>query len=473
MRKCMVSRNFGMIFLIYMLCGCYFLFQFEPSFSFQEKELFFVLIISYFCIAGLLVYAKARYDLYVFEPLFFISLLYIGVFICKPIIDLKNGAMIEHGINVIDGGVKATLILLVSYSMLFYSYYKGHCHIVVRNIGRYERKNFVYDDKSIEEETCDVTVLVISWGIVFLLCLVCMFSQGLSISYIFSLGTSGERVVDESNTALLFLSNFGVTSVTLWLMIITRSRSASIKIILTILEIFYLLIRNGRWLILVIGLAPVVYFYTKHKKSPKASTMMILSLAFLIIFAWMQVNRTAIRTGGGYSGWGEKGLTLEILLSPFESDLNTYRLFYSMVTRFPTDHSYMLGITFAYTIILFVPRVIWNGKPDNPVRTMTEYSLNSEAKQAGTAVANLGEFYANFGIVGCLIGMYLVGWGAQELKKWFTYPTEDRLVMYAIMYPLMFQWVARGNFSGNFYMTIFALSPFIVKNIVKHMSLGR
>ena len=174
-------------------------------------------------------------------------------------------------------------------------------------------------------------------------------------------------------------------------------------------------------------------------------------------------------------GWGADGFTLEKLLAPLESDLSTYRTFYSMVERFPAEYSYMLGQTFLYVLVLFIPRAIWAGKPDNPVRDMIEHSLNKRARASGTAVANIGEFYANFGIFGIVAFMYLIGWITSSLKHavFNSVPgqnkAERKYIAYSIIYPLFFQWIARGNFSGNFYMTIFAMLPFIVMAMVQSL----
>ena len=174
-------------------------------------------------------------------------------------------------------------------------------------------------------------------------------------------------------------------------------------------------------------------------------------------------------------GWGAGGFTLGKLLAPLESDLSTYRTFYSMVERFPAEYSYMLGQTFLYVFVLFVPRAIWAGKPDNPVRDMIERSLNKQARVSGTAVANIGEFYANFGVLGIVAFMYLIGWIASSIKHaiFNSIPCQNRAeskyIAYSIIFPLFFQWIARGNFSGNFYMTIFAMLPFIVISMAQSL----
>ena len=135
--------------------------------------------------------------------------------------------------------------------------------------------------------------------------------------------------------------------------------------------------------------APITLRYLKKGKQPRLLWVILIGVGGLAIFAWMQANRATLASGGAMQGWGADGFTLEKLLAPLESDLSTYRTFYSMVERFPAEYSYMLGQTFLYVLVLFIPRAIWAGKPDNPVRDMIEHSLNKRARASGTAVANI------------------------------------------------------------------------------------
>ena len=134
-----------------------------------------------------------------------------------------------------------------------------------------------------------------------------------------------------------------------------------------------------------------------------------------------------------------------------------------MVTRFPSRYDYLMGSSYLYVAILFIPRALWKGKPDNPIRAIIEHSLNVRARLSGTAVSNIGEIYANFGVAGCAFIMFLIGRGIAWLKRLYQSERDDDLIIYSVMYPLLFQWTARGNFSGNFYVTIFALLPFFFK----------
>ena len=185
----------------------------------------------------------------------------------------------------------------------------------------------------------------------------------------------------------------------------------------------------------------------------------------------MQANRYRLARGDAMVFWGLQDLTLNNLLAPLETDLSTYRAFYSMTVRYPDTYPYMIGKTFFYTLVLFVPRALWAGKPDNPVREMIEHSLNMRARLSGTAVANIGEFYANFGVLGVLAGLYLFGMVLAMLKKRFLEATErkdtDFLCLYAVLFPLLYQWVARGNFCGNFYLTLFAILPYWARLLLR------
>ena len=447
--------NMAGFMAVFLAVGTVLASRFSFSFSAEEVRLYVVLMISYIWIGILILYARKFYDLYVFEPLSFVSAIYIAVFIVKPLIDLRAKHMIEHGVDVSGGGVKATLILLLGYTCLYIGYYLT-----------YDASNMnVLENLPLVEETPEYEPLslYLVWGFSFSMCLLCMFSQGLSIRYIFTLGKVGEVTVSESNTALLFLSNFVVVMISSWMLILFRTKNTAGKVVITILEIIYLIMRNSRWLMLVLMLSPITYYFVKRRRRPRGLYLMLVGLSGLVIFAWMQANRGILATGGAVQGWGEEGLTLAKLAAPFESDLNTYRAFFSMVTRFPSRYGCLMGVSYLYIFILFIPRALWKGKPDNPIRAIIEHSLNGRARISGTAVSNIGEIYANFGVFGCAFVMFLIGRILAWLKTFYQGYRDDDLILYSVMYPLLFQWTARGNFSGNFYVTIFALLPFFFK----------
>lgn len=453
---------------LYVVFGFVLLFQYRLSFNYEETFLFIELMLTYVWTAGLFVFSKIRFHLNLFEPITIVTVIYECIFVIKPIIDLKNHAMVEHGVSVIEGGPKATLLFTLGFTAFYIAYYMKHRKLTYKS-----RLLYHSVDEPIKPDPVRLRVLYVMWVVVFALCIYCMITQGLSLQYIFSFGSEGVRVSDSDNTALLFLANFGVTLATIWLMILVESKNLAIKVIITVLCVIYVLMRNARWLMLVFIVAPVAMYYLKKRKQPRFLLVVLIGVVGLTVFAWMQVNRSTLYSGGAMGGWGDKGFSPELLLSPMETDFSTYRAFYSMVTRYPSQYDYMMGITFLYSLVIMIPRALWPSKPDNPVRDMIEHSLSKTARISGTAVANIGEYYANFGVIGIIACMFIFGRITSWLKlmifdydkRWDTRQRTDMLVMYSIMFPLLFQWIARGNFSGNLYLTFFAVLPFVFYNI--------
>lgn len=463
------NLNRVLLFLLYIFFIILIALRYRNDFNSTEIKLYWTLLAAYLICGGLFVIAKYRHNIYFFEPFVFASVLYFGIFIYRPIEDLYNHSMSGNGMDVSSGGASATILFVCGYVCFYIGYF-----FEFRIKSRDYQKNWEQYGQEYKEETdqdLSSNFALLLWMVSFALCVTALVSTGVSLRYIFSLANEGEKVVNENNTALLFLSNFGVTMITCWLMVLVTPGKKLIKVIITVLSLIYIIMRNGRWLFLIFFIAPFVYYYTKKKSRPNTFALLGVFFLLLIGFAWMQFNRNNIATGRSMTGLFDNWLTIDTLLAPFDSDLTTYKVFYSMVTRFPSEYPFMLGTTFLYVFVLFVPRILWNNKPDNPIRDMIEHSMNNLARRNGSAVANIGEFYANFGIPGIVFLMFLFGKIISKLKQLYENPTKDKLIAYAIILPLLFQWVARGNFSGNFYTTLFAMLPFIIKWFIQKVKL--
>lgn len=457
MLKKKVKPSSIVAFAIYLVIGGLLAISFpDSSYRAVEIELFTALLISYFVVLGLVVIAIAFFDLYVFEPFSIITAIYVGIFILRPFQDLFSHDVSYGGKNLLAYGVKSTVLFTVGFIAFYFGYF---CK---KNTRKKTPRLFV--------KTTDYTLslLVTMWAIFFVFCLICQFSQGFSVRYIFSLGTSGDRDITGNNSLLLFLSNFATSLLVVWLMIVIHVKNNAVRIIITVLTAVYLIMRNSRWLVLIMLLAPIVYYYVKRRRSPKMAYMLTAGFTALVLFAWMQLNRYNIAMGRAVTGFGEEGLTFSLLMSPFDSDLTTYTTFYGMIGNFPGTFPFMFGKTFLYMFVLFVPRIFWPTKPDNPVRDMIEHSLGPLARINGRAVANIGEYYANFGIVGIILLMFLFGFIVSKLKPLYEEASDNRLMLYSVLYPLMFQWTARGNFSSNIYYTLFAFIPIVVLYIAQY-----
>ena len=93
---------------IYLIIGSLLLINFPDftTYSQDERTLYSYLIISYFIVVGLIVIAIIRHRLYLFEPFSFISLLYVCIFIYRPIQDLFLHSISYSGVDLVPFGPK-------------------------------------------------------------------------------------------------------------------------------------------------------------------------------------------------------------------------------------------------------------------------------------------------------------------------------------------------------------------------------
>jgi len=98
---------------------------------------------------------------------------------------------------------------------------------------------------------------------------------------------------------------------------------------------------------------------------------------------------------------------LPILLQKFIVSFLSFENFVQVVRFIPAQVDFLYGRPYLYLTLAFIPRVIW---PDKPI--FTDQLLTSAILPAGPELNTftvLGDFYANFYIVGIILGMFL--WG--------------------------------------------------------------
>ena len=291
---------------------------------------YFVLMIGYIIVVGMFVIAIVRHNVYLFEPIVIVSILYICILIMYPIYDIKRNNMTVWGVDTSSGSIKGTMIFIFSYLSFYFAYYLKKPRITSRFMRGFIGK---LDNLS----TSSITrVAFIIWVLSFVLCIFSEMSSGYSLKYIFSFGTEGTYQSIEDSTALLFLSNFSTTMITAWMYIIIFSRSINIKIAVTTLTAIYVIINNGRWLMLIFGGAFIVYYYIKRKKSPQFFKSLSMLIIIVGIFAVMQAMRTSINEGTSpMDALMSNGFTIDTYLAPFESDFDTYKTYYGIVDNIP------------------------------------------------------------------------------------------------------------------------------------------
>ena len=305
-------------------------------------------------------------------------------------------------------------------------------------------------------------ISLIWWIVSFIACLYVQTSRGFSLSYIFSFGKNISNIGEMKNSGVLFLINFGPTMVMSLILIWNYSRNRVVKINILILTLIYLFMRNGRWLVLIVSLAPIVYFSIKNNKEPSKKKILFLVICGMTILSIMQFVRGNIANHQSLVNTNLREIfSLETYFAPLESDFSTYKAYYAIVEKMPSKLNYLYGEgMIGYTLALGIPRALWPTKPSAASVKVIAATLNERAVMNGQAYPNIGEFYSEFGIIGCFVLMFLYGKISSKIKILCMQNSKSALIVYSCLWPFFFQLTAR-IFSSNIYYMIFAMFPIV------------
>lgn len=439
------------------------------SYNKVERETYKTIIFSYVIFGILLMHSIVIKKAYIFEPIILITAMYMAVFIFMPIHDILAHDTLQHGKYVMDGGVKATIIVTISYVFL-YIFYNNKIVFNKKIKKVIDNKDKSNNNLKINNREKVVHVSLIIWGVCYSLFLLYLITyRGLNLKYILSAGLTGsfnENLITSS--PLAFLGKFGNCLAVPWVYICVYDRNRLKKIVIGILTMIAYFVNGSRYIMIIFLAGPIVYYYTKKKKSPSIITISIVLFVLLISCAFIAVVRNGVRSGASIDF---SSFTINDIFFPFYSNFTLYKTFYGTVQVFPSIHPYQLGRgMFLGTLILFIPRAIWPNKPEEAIKDYIEWSINFRARESGLAYNNIGEYYVEFGIIGCIFFMSLLGYICGKIK--LLYESKNRninsLILYSALYPQIFAIINAGWTPANFYTIVFTILPwFFIKSVTK------
>lgn len=384
----------------------------------------------------------------VFDPMILVTLIYSLIFYITPMIDYYFKNPYYFGFNVIGGSTKGVIISLLGYISFFYLY-------VITSFKK---------DKIIKEINCVkskvIFVNLILWSIGLLLSIFLLKGQGISLSYILSFGAFGD-VLQSKEGSLNFLGMFSYSMIVPWLYLMINVKSKNIKLIITVvtLSVFYL--RGFRFILLIMLLSPLIFYYTSRKRNPPINIIGLTSILTILMIGIIGFIRGDVRSGRE-AKWNE--FNFESIWYGLESNFNIYKAFYRLIEIYDYQNYYTLGKQISYTFIIMIPKFLWSGKPDTPLREILEITLGSYAVSAGAAWPNIGEYFSEFGIIGVVLFMGLLGFLFKKMNYFYknSYLTTHLLVIFSIGYPFIVQIIIRGYTPTNFWMGVFFLVPIYI-----------
>jgi hypothetical protein len=169
------------------------------------------------------------------------------------------------------------------------------------------------------------------------------------------------------------------------------------------------------------------------------------------------------KLAGQLSGFASTVEPLKYLRSGLEASgarLDGLGILCVIVRDTPEKVPYQKGWTLGYIFVSFIPRVLWPGKPG---MTIGEWVYQSYAAEGTTDVAPtwMGELYFNFGWLGIVIGMFVMGTMfrvLQELLFRYAAPIPAMLAAIVVVYSARAPTAAVMAFVNGVAFTV----PFIV-----------
>lgn len=440
----------------YLLIGCIIILNYPRDIDSILSLNYVVDTIAYFIMTGIFLLIIFKNKLDIFDPIVFISVIYITMFTIVPIIDILSGEILWFGVDLFPYGFKGTSLAVIGYIFFCLGY-----SISIRRRRPIKEKN-----NDIIQRQYDINKIILlsllAWVFCFILSMIYVMASGKSLMYIFSLGLKGDfDATNISSTPLGFISMFSYSLLPTCLIYSNYGNSKSIKILLFIGTFIIQLIRGFRFTIVILILSYIYFYYLKNKKRPTGKTILLLLIIIFITIGIMGFYRGDLRSGNSVN-WDE--FSLDDINDAILGNFRIYKTYYAVIKAVPSMTSYMYGQQmFVYTIVMFIPRVIWPSKPSPHGGDAIKLGISDYAKIAGQAYPNIGEFYYEFGIIGVIFFMWLFGFWMSRIKRKYFYSTDQfDLIIYSIIIPATLQLIIRGYTPSNFYLIVFIIAPVIL-----------
>lgn len=149
------------------------------------------------------------------------------------------------------------------------------------------------------------------------------------------------------------------------------------------------------------------------------------------------------------------------ILQQVDSGLDTFYQLRRTVEYFPSRSKFLVGYSLYGIVVNPVPRAFW---PQKPIGFGRLASILYDSNPASTVGLSLpGELYANFGIAGCLAGMFLFGALAVVVHRWYMRQRGDPVALVIYILLTQYAWFAvRGDMLDAASPVLYQLVPFVL-----------
>lgn len=430
-----------------------------------ESESFGALTLQglYFSLAILLRHMRRPVSL--FEPYTMVTLVYVLVYHVAPVFQFSLGNSARYGVDAMPQTVEAVALVMAGHFFFTLAY------------GFVGRKKSQGSLPSIYREPIDKSRLTKIAYTAFVVCYVLavyyQIGRGFSLAYVMTGGLTGEQSGTVGESSLMFLSYFRYACVGAWAVAFAYGQNRVAKVVSFVMLLAIVFFSGTRAAILLPILAPIVIHYIQKGGAPSLVSLGIATGLLVLLFAVMQVTRGGVAAGSGFDIGGS---SVDDLFSPFYAEIDDFKVFYSILGVVPERHDFLYGSQMIlYSLVLLVPRAIWPGKPMPQVYDIVNATYGNQAVLNGVAYPNLGEYYVEFGVIGVVVCMFVLGLLCRYARGFYIkrQGLSLSLVLYSLIYGALFQIIIRGYMPQNFTMMLFLLAPVVLVAIVNKRSLRK
>lgn len=450
-----ISKKSVVLILISMVAATFLCIMEPTSLSGVLKMNYRVDLICLFLLTIVFIYIADKDSTGIFSPIFLFSMVYIIMFFVTPIYDIWNDNTSVFGVtDLFDYGVKSSFYALLGYFSFALCY------------GYYSHKKAVRTDLCAEGVYYHVhniaQLALLGWLSAFLLeIILIIFTKGYSLRYILTLGFGGSNSTsyEYSNSFLGFIEQATRSVIPFYLLYFHFAKGKMMKVFMMLGTCIIFMISGFRYLAVVFLLSVFFFYYINKKKKPHMITVIGMVVLLLLLVSAVGFIRGSMRRGAGSS---LDGFQLADILQTVMDNFGIYKSYYAVVKAVPDLTNYIYADQMIiYTLILFIPRLIWRNKPGNPGTAAQLYGLNQAAVSSGYAYPCLGEYYYSFGLLGIIICLGIFGRCLSAVKVKYRDQTQDPVdyMIYSIYVTVVFQLIIRGYTPTNFYLVLVLVLP--------------
>jgi oligosaccharide repeat unit polymerase len=258
-------------------------------------------------------------------------------------------------------------------------------------------------------------------------------SVALMIVYFINMGFADQLLSGQLRASKRFVDEDGISS-TLGFLTIGAD-------FLMIIFLYHLLFDKNFSMISLYG-AAIAFVSVCHLMASRRNGLMIIIAAYLMVAGIRQIQSRvgmraaqwvligigvlglavagSIRQGGGEKAIGELSVVNAINVSVEHVFEGAYFLdpakTAAIVQQTDAKNLFLNGSSFTGFIVAPIPRIWWPDKPDVRIGPFVAQEILLLRNRSGVPPGGIGEFYLNFGWIGIIIGMAIVG----MLLRWVT-----------------------------------------------------